>query len=68
MAKTMKTSPDHRAANVDSLSDLGLFNLPRTAGQTLMSMAEKAMQYLLPLFLPLQSEIRNKHIFEDLRA
>ena len=35
----MKTSPDHRAADVDSLSDLGLFNLPRAAGRTLMSMA-----------------------------
>ena len=35
----MKTLPDHRAADVDSLSDLGLFNLPRAAGRTLMSMA-----------------------------
>ena len=35
----MKTSPDHRAADVDSLSALGLFNLPRAASQTLMSMA-----------------------------
>ena len=35
----MKTLPDHRAADVDSLSDLGLFNLPQAAGQTLMSMA-----------------------------
>ena len=25
-AKTMKTLPKHRAADVDSLSDLGLFN------------------------------------------
>ena len=38
-AKTMKTLPDHQAADVDSLSDLGLFNLPRVAGRTLMSMA-----------------------------
>ena len=38
-AKTMKTLPDHRAADVDSLSDLGLFNLPRAAGQTLMLIA-----------------------------
>ena len=36
----MKTLPDHRAADVDSLSDLGLFNLSRAAGGTLMSMAE----------------------------
>ena len=35
----MKTLPDHRAADVDSLSDLSLFNLPRAAGRTLMSMA-----------------------------
>ena len=39
MAKTMKSLPDHRAADVDSLSDLGLFNLSRAAGRTLMSMA-----------------------------
>ena len=35
----MKTLPDHLAADVDSLSDLGLFNLPRAAGRTLISMA-----------------------------
>ena len=35
----MKTLPDHRAADVYSLSDLGLFTLPRAAGRTLMSMA-----------------------------
>ena len=35
----MKTLPDHRATHVDSLSDLGLFNLPRVAGRTLVSMA-----------------------------
>ena len=35
----MKTLPDHRAADVHSLSDLGLFNLPPAAGRTLMSMA-----------------------------
>ena len=35
----MKTLPDHRVADVDSLSDLGLFNLPLAAGRTLMSMA-----------------------------
>ena len=28
-----------READVDSLSDLGLFNLPQAAGRTLMSMA-----------------------------
>ena len=39
LAKTMKTLPDHQAADVDSLSDLGFFNLPRGAGLTLMSMA-----------------------------
>ena len=38
-AKTMKTLPDHRSANVDSLYDLGLFTLPRAAGGTVMSMA-----------------------------
>ena len=38
-AKTMKTLPDHQAADVDSLSDLGLFYLPWGAGWTLMSMA-----------------------------
>ena len=38
-AKTMKTLPDHQAADVDSLYDLGLFNLPRVADRTLMSMA-----------------------------
>ena len=38
-AKTMKTLPEHRATDVNSLSDLGLFNLPRAAGRTLMSMA-----------------------------
>ena len=38
-AKTMKTLPDHWAADVDSLSDLGLFNLPLAVGRTLMSMA-----------------------------
>ena len=38
-AKTMKTLPDHWAADVDSLPDLGLFNLPWAAGRTLMSMA-----------------------------
>ena len=38
-AKTMKTLPDHREGNVDSLSDLGLFNVPRAAGRTVMSMA-----------------------------
>ena len=37
-AKTMKTLPDHRAADVDCLSNLGLFNLPRAAGRMLMSM------------------------------
>ena len=35
----MKTLPDHRA-DLDSLLDLGLFNLPRAVGRTLMSMAE----------------------------
>ena len=35
----MKTLPDLRAADVDSLSDLGLFNLPPAAGRMLMSMA-----------------------------
>ena len=38
-AKTMKILPDHRAEDVDSLSDLGLFNLSWAAGRTLMSMA-----------------------------
>ena len=38
--RAMKTSPAHRAADVDSLSDLDLFNLPREAGGTLMSMAD----------------------------
>ena len=37
-AKITKTSPHHRVADVDSLSDLGLFNLPRAAGGTVMSM------------------------------
>ena len=37
-AKTMKTLPDHPGGHVDSLSDLGLFNLPRVAGRTVMSM------------------------------
>ena len=36
-AKTMKILPDHREANVDSLS--GLFDVPRAAGRTVMSMA-----------------------------
>ena len=35
----MITLPDHREADVDSLSDLGLFNLPRAAGRALMSIA-----------------------------
>ena len=43
-AKTMKTLHDHRAADVDSLSDLVLFNLPRAAGWTLMSMAAKILR------------------------
>ena len=38
-AKSMKTLADHQAANMDSLSDLGLFNLPLAAGRTLMTMA-----------------------------
>ena len=38
-AKTMKTLPDHRPDDVDSLSDLCLFNLPRAAGRMSMSMA-----------------------------
>ena len=38
-AETMKTLPDHQAADVDSSSNLGLFNLPWAAGQTSMSMA-----------------------------
>ena len=33
----MKTLPDHRAADVDSLSNLGFFNLPSAAGPTLMA-------------------------------
>ena len=37
-AETMKTLPTTRAADMDSLSDLGLFNLPRAAGGTLMSL------------------------------
>ena len=43
-AKTMETLPDHRAADGDSLSDLVLFNLPRAAGRTLMSMAAKILR------------------------
>ena len=35
----MKISLTTRAADVDSLSDLGLFNLPRAVGRTLMVMA-----------------------------
>ena len=35
----MKTLPDHRAADVDSLSDLGLFNLPWAASRMLISVA-----------------------------
>ena len=33
----MKTLPDHRAADVDSLSNLGFFNLLWAAGRTLMA-------------------------------
>ena len=43
-AKTMKTLPDHRATDVDNLSNLGLFDLPRAAGRTLMSMAAIVVQ------------------------
>ena len=39
----MKTSPDHKAADVDNLSEPGLFNLPRAAGRTLMSMTANLM-------------------------
>ena len=35
----MKTLPTNRADDVDSSSDLSLFNLPRAAGRTVMSMA-----------------------------
>ena len=36
-----------QAADVDSLSDLGLFNLPRAAGQTLLSMAGFGHQHAM---------------------
>ena len=42
----MKTLPDLRAAVVDSLSDLVLFNLPQAAGRTLMSIAVIASMIL----------------------
>ena len=48
-AKTVKILPDHQAVDVDSLSDLGLFNLPRAAGWALMSMAE-IIQSILYLY------------------
>ena len=37
--KLRKFYPATQAADVDSLSDLGLFNLPRAADLTLLSMA-----------------------------
>ena len=33
MVRRAKTLPDHRAADVDSLSDLGLFNVSQAAGR-----------------------------------
>ena len=38
-AKSLKTLLDHPGGHVDSLSDLSLFNLPRVAVRTVMSMA-----------------------------
>ena len=54
----MKTSPDHRAADMDSLSDLGLFNLPQAAGRTLMSMAVIASMILSQTVKPPRTALK----------